>query len=364
MTDISKFFDRVVLISLSKREDRRKSFTDQILGQSIPWDVEYYQAIDGSAVPHADWWTAGNGAWGCYRSHLNIIERALNEKWRNVLIFEDDAKLVDNFQERLSVLLDNLPEDWDMLYLGGQHTHEKECPPIKIAEGIATGYSINRTHCYAINGKTIETVYRHLTKAKQWAKGHHIDHHLETMHRSGYIRLYCANPWLVGQGPCKSDISGRMEKDRIWDTKTIDPENVCDEVTATWYTMGYGTLGIGGNLGYENKYVSMKSHKGWNWLSAHAPSRVWITVKSPVQIIGAVDESSDLKKDADFLIDNKSIGTLKEKCSTTPVRILEPGSHSIEIRITDNRSAHTLWGFSAVEADTNKTESEVSNDQD
>ncbi|MGB7323991.1 MAG: hypothetical protein WBD31_03910, partial [Rubripirellula sp.] len=46
----------------------------QLAGWPFP-EPERFAAIDGRRVATPPQWRAGNGAWGCYRSHLLILEK-------------------------------------------------------------------------------------------------------------------------------------------------------------------------------------------------------------------------------------------------------------------------------------------------
>lgn len=50
---------------------------------------------------------------GCKLSHLHIINEAKKNGYDKILILEDDVKFIKKFK------LNNLPNNWDMLYLGG-----------------------------------------------------------------------------------------------------------------------------------------------------------------------------------------------------------------------------------------------------
>jgi len=69
--------DRVVYINLAKRPDRRKHIESFLTEYDIP--AERFEAIE-----HA------NGLYGCGQSHLAVLKMARDNRWRNVLIFEDD----------------------------------------------------------------------------------------------------------------------------------------------------------------------------------------------------------------------------------------------------------------------------------
>ncbi len=68
---------------------------------------------------------------GCALSHWSIMTKAQKEKWDYIVIFEDDVVL-SPFADKL--LERDLPNDWDMLYLGHCPNHPERnpasiCPP-------------------------------------------------------------------------------------------------------------------------------------------------------------------------------------------------------------------------------------------
>lgn len=74
------FIDKVIYINLDKRTDRRKHMEDTVLHVFPSEKVLRFPAIEHE-----------NGAIGCSLSHIAIMEMALNNKWKNVLILEDDV---------------------------------------------------------------------------------------------------------------------------------------------------------------------------------------------------------------------------------------------------------------------------------
>ena len=74
-----KIVERCFLMNLDRRDDRLREWMQQL---PQPWpfpDVERFAAIDGRKLSTPEQWRAGNGAWGCYRSHLLILEKCLLE---------------------------------------------------------------------------------------------------------------------------------------------------------------------------------------------------------------------------------------------------------------------------------------------
>jgi GR25 family glycosyltransferase involved in LPS biosynthesis len=156
-----------------------------------PWpfpDVERFAAIDGRRLSTPEQWRAGNGAWGCYRSHLLILEKCLLEGIDSYVVFEDDAGFVADFVEHLEAYVRELPEDWGLAYLGGQHLYAAKHPPKKISDRVYRPYNVNRTHAFMVRGRaTMKALYRHLNW-NDWHLKHHIDHHLGRLTQRRAIR--------------------------------------------------------------------------------------------------------------------------------------------------------------------------------
>jgi GR25 family glycosyltransferase involved in LPS biosynthesis len=55
---------------------------------------------------------------GIAKAHLNCIRRAIENKWDNVLIMEDDVFFVGNTERYFETIFNEAPRDWDVL-LGG-----------------------------------------------------------------------------------------------------------------------------------------------------------------------------------------------------------------------------------------------------
>ena len=217
--------ERCFLINLDRRDDRLRQWMGQL---PRPWPLpqpERFAAIDGKRVATPPQWRAGNGAWGCYRSHLLILEKCLLEGIDSYVVFEDDAGFKPDFAETFEQFISELPADWGLAYLGGQHLYAAKHPPQKISDHVYQPYNVNRTHAFMVRGReTMKTLYRHLTW-RDWHGKHHIDHHLGRLIQRRYqalvesqnvkkesIPVYVPDRWMVGQLPTKSNICGRKWK--------------------------------------------------------------------------------------------------------------------------------------------------------
>lgn len=203
-------FDRVVCVNLAHRPDRWESFRQQI--DQIDWpfrEVERVEAVDGRKETVPGWWRANAGAWGCYRSHLRILKQAIEDGVDSVLIFEDDAVFAPDFAERCREFLDALPPDWDMIYLGGEHSHVRRRPPTRINAFVMRPYYATRTHAFAVRGPFIKFLHDYLEAApkQKWRKRHHVDQQMARLHRMWKHKVYCPNRWIVAQSAGYSDIT-------------------------------------------------------------------------------------------------------------------------------------------------------------
>lgn len=212
---LSQTFDAVYCLNLDRRPDRWERFRSQIPSDWPFAHIQRVAAVDGRQVPPPDWWKSGRGAWGCYRSHLMLIENALNAGLRSILLLEDDALFCQDFSRRAAELLNAVPDDWGMLYLGGQHLLVNREPPQAVNEHVFRPYNVNRTHAFALRGPLLAKVYHHLLRP-DWRPRNHIDHHLGRLHQRREDPIYCPGSWLVGQAEGQSNISGRQTVDRFW----------------------------------------------------------------------------------------------------------------------------------------------------
>lgn len=207
------------VINLPFKRDRLSKFLAKMPESIGP--IEVWQAVHGDTVRPPAWWTAGNGAWGCYRSHMQILESCYNQGVGSYIVFEDDAVFRDGFDDLFSQFVDCLPQDWEMLYLGGQLLHELNHRPKRYNAHCYVPYNVNRTHAFAVHSRGYEKLYQHLS-AVPFHEREHIDHHLGRIHESGQLKVFCPGKWLVGQDAGPSNISGNINDISFW----MDPERL------------------------------------------------------------------------------------------------------------------------------------------
>jgi len=104
-----EFIDKIIYINLDHRQDRRDIMSKFFEEGKIPLEkVVRFPAIKRSYGPL-----------GCLSSHTEVLRIAKMNRWKNVLVLEDDLKW-SNFEEGYVKLekLTKLP-NWDVIMLAG-----------------------------------------------------------------------------------------------------------------------------------------------------------------------------------------------------------------------------------------------------
>lgn len=223
MKTLTDWFNKVYVINCPHRPDRLKAVMEHLdeTGMADISKVIVHRAIVGDWTTCPADWNAGRGAWGCLASHRRLLEDVLHDRddrhtliTSNYLVLEDDVFFVDGALEKLNEFMEAVPNDWQQIYLGGQHSQPATKLPIP---GVMLGNSINRTHAYALRETAYHRFYQHITYASDYrGTNKHIDHQLELAHRRKDWLVYCPEKWIAGQEAGSSNISGRTNPRQLW----------------------------------------------------------------------------------------------------------------------------------------------------
>ena len=115
------------VISLERRVDKLKNFVEKNNEQIQSLQYKVFRAIDGNTIKLSQkiykLFETGDfnyrkGIMGCALSHLILWIQLANSQLDSLLIFEDDATVCHLFCEKLSFCIRQLPDQWDILFLG------------------------------------------------------------------------------------------------------------------------------------------------------------------------------------------------------------------------------------------------------
>ena len=177
------------VLNLDRRPDRLKQ-----LNLPIKW--ERFSATDGQiytdVIPKQRGWR------GCYDSHTRLINGLKNEKSEYYLIFEDDVEVCDNFIEKLEKTVNQLPEDWELLFLGGWNVGDK----INHSVGIDIANKVYCMHAYMVKSNALDKLIE-----KYNSRIYKVDVLLAELLPE--LKSYICNPTIAWQRPGFSDIENR-----------------------------------------------------------------------------------------------------------------------------------------------------------
>jgi len=161
------YFDKVYCINLDRREDRLENFKKEVEKYNLG-EFERFSAYDGKTIDMSKYNTRLNpGELGVILSNIDIINDAKENKYDKILIVEDDCIFTDeilNIQEYFNVL----PNDWEMLYMGGNHnTHMGVPEPIKINDKVVKLHSTYSAHFIGIKSNMFDVIKVIIEKYKE-----------------------------------------------------------------------------------------------------------------------------------------------------------------------------------------------------
>ena len=199
MRDINNVFPHKVCINLERRPERWEQMQAKFQRCGIE-GVERFAAVDGQKTIVPANWADSPGAYGCLRSHLDIITEARKLGWPNVLIFEDDAAFDPQLYEKFKTYFAQVPSDWDMLHFGANHM----AAPFPVSDNVVRIQSANSTFTYALNHTVfdafIELNNRALTAVDLNNRTLQTDH-----------ACYCFTPHLAWVEDLDSDVQVRQK---------------------------------------------------------------------------------------------------------------------------------------------------------
>jgi glycosyl transferase family 25 len=197
---LNNFFDKIYVITLRRATERHEHFTKELEGlnytvfygqDKLEFDVEelkkkgiYNETL---AKEHHRWnKPMPAGMIGCSWSHKLIYQDVIKNNYQRVFIMEDDIVVDKNYISVFSKAINELPKDWELLYLGYER-YEELTFSARIKKMI---YHVQRlfggtrfTH------KTIKNLYPKKVSAHIYTAGYHDHTHAYAITKSGAEKL-------------------------------------------------------------------------------------------------------------------------------------------------------------------------------
>jgi len=215
--ELVNFFDHIYCINLDSRPDRWRYVNRHFSKYGLKGKVERFSAIDvrkDLELQKHEKLLQENfsllAMCGCMLSHRMIIEDAKSKKFKNILVFEDDIRILENNILGLKKSLNELDkQEWDIFYLGATYLF----PFAKKGENLVTVLNgAYATHAISYNNTVYDKILELLPSnpvdflscnefdinaIDKWLQSDFFDH----------SKFYGTNPIMVVQGLQDSDIA-------------------------------------------------------------------------------------------------------------------------------------------------------------
>jgi glycosyl transferase family 25 len=153
MSSLNNHFEKIYYLNLSRRPDRNQECIDELSKYGIV--AERFNAVDAKELNLQPWM-------GCLLSNLEIIKTAKSKGFKNILILEDDVIFNDNFN-LFNSYIEQVPDNWDMIYLSGNHNEHSGYQINKISENIIKCFITYSTHSFAVKSSAYDLIINYLT---------------------------------------------------------------------------------------------------------------------------------------------------------------------------------------------------------
>lgn len=211
MGSINDYFDGIYCINLDRRPDRwEQNCLPQF--EKLDLSVERFSAVDGKKdidIGHGDYCNAELAG---SMSHLNAIKKAKNNNIKKLLLLEDDVVFKENANEMFSKVVNNVPDDWEYLFFGGNHVGGFR----PVSDGVVRLGGSYAIHACGIKESSYDIMIKHLehkidlsiknAKIEKPKKSIAADFFLADLQK--VLNTYCFLPHIAWQKDGHSDIQG------------------------------------------------------------------------------------------------------------------------------------------------------------
>lgn len=196
-------FDEVFCINLDRRPDRLENFNKQVEKYNLG-NYTRISAVDGKLLtPKEKNGRLQDGELGLLLTVEKIIDYSIKNNYNQILIVEDDCLFLEDIKNTNEYFA-YLPDDWDLLYMGGNHnTHIGVPTPKKINTKI-----VKLHHTYSAHFVGIKNTVFDVFQQKLNIKNEPID--VSLAHIQKLFNAYSFYPAIVKQYSNFSDIQNKL----------------------------------------------------------------------------------------------------------------------------------------------------------
>jgi GR25 family glycosyltransferase involved in LPS biosynthesis len=175
---------------------RKEHIIDQLKKHNIT-DFEFIECYDRDSLTEMDikkFTRITLGEISLFLKHVEIFKKTINDI---IIVFEDDAILIDNFNEKLSLLLGQLQTiEWDIIFSGGCcGIHASNITEDKLFYKSLTSRG---TCMYILNVSTPNKLLQTFNNLHIIPEA--IDHWFNSINKDNSLKYYLSEPTLVQQG--------------------------------------------------------------------------------------------------------------------------------------------------------------------
>lgn len=194
-------FEHAYCINLDSRPDRWQQAVIEFEREGL--EVERIPGVIYSGADDK----LRNACVGCHLSHAEILRQAINGGYHSILIMEDDIQFINPLQPTLDAAFEQLPDNWDMLYLGANIEH----PMKRISANLARLSGARSTHAIVIR----DSMYERLLAVNLDLSIDHNDKYYEE-NIIPFYNCFITIPMIAIQRESYSDILGSYVRYQDW----------------------------------------------------------------------------------------------------------------------------------------------------
>lgn len=194
--EFNNLVDECYVINLNRRKDRMEHMSSELKNLDISY--KRYDAVDGKKLNEDNEYIS-NPEIATIKSHIGVIKDAIYNEYNKIAVFEDDIVFCDDFNDRLKYYINNIPGDWDIMYLASNLNSCQD--PTLIKPGI---YKIKNSYgCFAMILNNKNNLFQKIINGVDYTMPY--DNYIRSLQKD--LNCYVFMPFFVKTLYTQSDIN-------------------------------------------------------------------------------------------------------------------------------------------------------------